>query len=132
MYPNLTIVTHIEKRMVLVRGSLIQPSNSLYNRSTSEEIPTGFPKRQHIVELLIVGSNANNGSQCGLSYANSNNAFGNSNDNIGARLKFNTIKRYGDAVHKVRTGHTIEPVSMEGTQKVSPDRAKMKGIGYEG
>ena len=43
-------------------------------------------KRQHIVELLNVGGNANNGAQCGLSYANSNNGFSNSNTNIGARL----------------------------------------------
>lgn len=38
--------------------------------------------------LLHVGGNANNRSQCGLSYANSNNGFGDSNSNIGARLKF--------------------------------------------
>ena len=48
------------------------------------------PKRQQIVELLNVGGNANNGAQCGLSYANSNNAFSNSNTNIGARLNINT------------------------------------------
>lgn len=75
-------------------GSLIQPSNS---RCRQKHLP-GVQhrcalKRQHTVELLIVGSNANNGSQCGLSYANSNNAFSNSNDNIGARLKIYTIKR---------------------------------------
>lgn len=40
------------------------------------------------MELLNVGGNANNGSQCGLSYTNSNNGFSNSNTNIGARLKF--------------------------------------------
>ena len=40
------------------------------------------------VELLNVGGNANNGSQCGLSYANSNNGFSNSRTNIGARLAF--------------------------------------------
>lgn len=40
------------------------------------------------VELLNVGGNANNGSQCGLSYANSNNAFSDSRTNIGARLRF--------------------------------------------
>ena len=43
-----------------------------------------------IVELLNVGGNANNGAQCGLAYANSNNAFSNSNTNIGARLKLYT------------------------------------------
>ena len=40
------------------------------------------------VELLIVGGNANNRSQCGLSYANSNNGFSDSRTNIGARLIF--------------------------------------------
>lgn len=38
--------------------------------------------------LLYVGSNANNGSICGLSASNSNNGFGNANGNIGARLSF--------------------------------------------
>lgn len=38
--------------------------------------------------LLHVGGNANNGSQCGVSYANSNNGFANANANIGARLEF--------------------------------------------
>ena len=40
------------------------------------------------VELLNVGGNANNGSQCGLSYAASNNGFSNSWPGIGARLAF--------------------------------------------
>ncbi len=39
-------------------------------------------------ELLNVGGNSNNGSICGLSASNSNNAFSNSNANIGARLNF--------------------------------------------
>lgn len=63
----------------------------LFNLLLPFQCDTGnilFPKRQHTVELLIVGSNANNGAQCGLSYANSNNGFSNANDNIGARLKF--------------------------------------------
>ena len=38
--------------------------------------------------LLHVGGNANNRSQCGLSYANSNNGFGASASSIGARLAF--------------------------------------------
>lgn len=45
-------------------------------------------KKAQVTELLNVGANANNGSQCGLAYANSNNAFSNSRTNIGARLKF--------------------------------------------
>lgn len=36
-------------------------------------------------ELLLFGGNANNGSNCGLVYANSNNGWSNSNSNIGAR-----------------------------------------------
>ena len=40
------------------------------------------------MRLLYVGSNANNGSLCGLSASNANNPFSNSNANIGARLKF--------------------------------------------
>ena len=38
--------------------------------------------------LLFVGGNANYGSQCGLSYANSNNGFSHSWSSIGARLAF--------------------------------------------
>lgn len=36
-------------------------------------------------KLLLWGGNANNGTNSGLGYANSNNAFSNSNANIGAR-----------------------------------------------
>jgi len=43
--------------------------------------------------LLHVGGNANNGSLCGLSASNANNAFSNSNPNIGARLAFNRNKK---------------------------------------
>ena len=39
-------------------------------------------------ELLIVGGRANHGSQCGLSYANSNDGFSISWTSIGARLAF--------------------------------------------
>nr|DAL15109.1 MAG TPA_asm: hypothetical protein [Bacteriophage sp.] len=42
------------------------------------------------MELLNVGGNADNRSQCGLSCANSNNGFSNSRTNIGARLNFYT------------------------------------------
>nr|DAF11124.1 MAG TPA: hypothetical protein [Bacteriophage sp.]DAH70519.1 MAG TPA: hypothetical protein [Caudoviricetes sp.]DAU17256.1 MAG TPA: hypothetical protein [Caudoviricetes sp.] len=42
------------------------------------------------MELLQVGGNANNGSQCGVAYSNSNNGFSNSNTNIGARLNIYT------------------------------------------
>ena len=39
-----------------------------------------------IWRALIVGGNANNGSNAGLSYANSNNAASNANANIGSQL----------------------------------------------
>lgn len=61
-------------------------------------------KRRQTVELLIVGGNANNFAQCGVAYSNSNNRFGNSNTNIGARLKLSLFNN----VHK--TEHTVEPV----------------------
>lgn len=41
-----------------------------------------------ITKALVVGGNANNGSKCGVSCANSSNAFGNANTNNGARLNF--------------------------------------------
>lgn len=80
------------------------------------------------MELLNVGGNANNRSQCGLSYANSNNGFSNSRTNIGARLNYYTRflfleLRYNlhcsSQVVKLRDSfwtreHMIEPVSMEG------------------
>lgn len=37
-------------------------------------------------ELLLWGGNANNGTNAGLGYANSNNAFSNTNANYGSRL----------------------------------------------
>ena len=40
------------------------------------------------MELLNVGGNANNRSQCGLSYASSSDGFSNSGPNFGARLAF--------------------------------------------
>lgn len=93
MYPTHVGNTYMEYAVCKVSGSLIQPSISRDRRKHLRGGQQCSPKRQHTVELLIVGSNANNGSQCGLSYANSNNAFSNSNDNIGARLKIYTIKR---------------------------------------
>lgn len=36
-------------------------------------------------EVVYWGGNANNGANCGLAYANSNNAWSNSNANIGSR-----------------------------------------------
>ena len=39
-----------------------------------------------VFELWMFGGNSNNGANCGLAYANSNNAWSNSNANISARL----------------------------------------------
>lgn len=38
-----------------------------------------------VLSLLLWGGNANNGALCGLAYSNSNNAWSNSNSNIGSR-----------------------------------------------
>ncbi len=40
------------------------------------------------IELVLWGANANNGANAGLGYANSNNAWSNSNSNIGSRLAY--------------------------------------------
>ena len=45
-----------------------------------------------VFELWMFGGNSNNGANCGLAYANSNNAWSNSNANISARHTF--WKRY--------------------------------------
>jgi hypothetical protein len=39
-----------------------------------------------VLKLWLFGGNSNNGANCGLAYANSNNAWSNSNSNISARL----------------------------------------------
>ena len=39
-----------------------------------------------ILELWLFGGNSNNGANCGLAYANSNNGWTNANSNISARL----------------------------------------------
>lgn len=44
-------------------------------------------------QLLFVGGNANYGAQCGISCANSNNAFSSSDTSFGARLAFKTRER---------------------------------------
>ena len=38
-----------------------------------------------VTMLWLFGGNSNNGSNCGLAYANSNNAWSNANSNISAR-----------------------------------------------
>lgn len=47
---------------------------------------------KRISQLWLFGGNSNNGSQCGLAYANSNNAWSNANENIAARLTKIIIK----------------------------------------
>ena len=39
-----------------------------------------------VFELWLFGGNSNNGANCGLAYANSNNAWANANSNYSARL----------------------------------------------
>ena len=41
--------------------------------------------------LCLWGGNANNGTNCGLGYSNSNNDFSISNTNYGARLTYKVI-----------------------------------------
>lgn len=82
-------MAHTKKYTARRRVRITQPS-SFPAHGDEGEAERPSPKRQHIVELLIAGSNADNGSQCGLAYVNSNNAFSNSNANIGARLKLYT------------------------------------------
>ena len=42
-----------------------------------------------VMKLWLFGGYAYNGANCGLAYANSNNAWSNSNANISARHTFN-------------------------------------------
>lgn len=46
--------------------------------------------------VVIVGGNANNGSNAGLFYVNSNNDSSNANRNIGTRL--NSLFKFSDVV----------------------------------
>ena len=68
------------------------------------------------MRLLHVGSNANNGSLCGLSASNANNPFSNSNANYGARLKF---------IYKKQAKHPCEPRNWE---VVIPNMRKINAI----
>ena len=42
-----------------------------------------------VMKLWLFGGSSYNGANCGLAYANSNNAWSNSNANISARHTFN-------------------------------------------
>ena len=61
------------------------------------------------VRLLYVGGGANNGSACGLSASNANNAFSNSNANIGGRLKFILNKKANNTPLKTSQLGGIKP-----------------------
>lgn len=56
-----------------------------------------------ILKLWLFGGNSNNGSKCGLAYANSNNVWSNANSNIAARLTKDikiirmSVPRHGNA-----------------------------------
>lgn len=75
--------------------------------------------------LCLWGGNANNGTHCGLGYSNSNNAFSNSNTNIGARLTYERNRR-GRKVCKrkpptKRVSQTLV-VTIAYSQKISAER----------
>lgn len=42
-----------------------------------------------VMKLWLFGGNSNNGANCGLAYANSNNGWAHSDANISARHTFN-------------------------------------------
>ena len=98
-------------------------------------------ERQYNVELLNVGGNANNGANCGVAYANSNNDFSNSNTNIGARLKFFTkgdiLIPFSRASYRSADGYVLVKAEPRGTRLSLPrwkERSRQSesdGVGYE-
>ena len=68
---------------------------------------------------LIAGANANNGTNAGLSYLNSSNAFSNSNRNNGSRLNFKSTSLLSD----VSDGRTVTESSPLGGKRLRPDGA---------
>lgn len=66
-------------------------------------------------ELWLFGGNSNNGANCGLAYANSNNAWSNSNANISARL---TIRKRNKIIRVCVLRHGIAPECPEPRQRV--------------
>ena len=56
-----------------------------------------------VLKLWLFGGNSNNGANCGLAYANSNNAWTNSNANISARLT--TLDKKNVRVSVLRHGN---------------------------
>ena len=83
-------------------------------------IVVGFPRAG------IRGGNANNNSNDGLGYVNVNNAVGNANDNIGARLSaflYNSKRSRNDTVysHHRTVGGIMDRI---GVSKLSYDKAE--------
>ena len=69
---------------------------------------------RQVLKLWLFGGNSNNGANCGLAYANSNNAWSNSNSNISARLT--TLVKKTIRVSVLRHGKT--PEYLEPRQRV--------------
>ena len=66
--------------------------SSLVNLGMIESGQVGWVGRRMLrAEVVLWGGNANNGAYAGLVYPNSNNAWSNSNSNIGSR---HTMKYY--------------------------------------
>ena len=57
----------------------------LYTKAEIEQKDDEW-KDEHNLQLWIGSGNSNNGANCGLAYANSNNAWSNANANISARI----------------------------------------------
>ena len=58
-----------------------------------------------VLKLWLFGGNSNNGANCGLAYANSNNAWTNSNANISARLTMLSKKKTSGCQYCVMGTH---------------------------
>ena len=72
-----------------------------------------------VFELWLFGGNSNNGSNCGLAYANSNNAWSNSNANYSARLT-TLIGSYAEKMIRVSVlRHGKAPEYREPRQRVT-------------
>lgn len=61
-----------------------------------------------VYELWFVGGSSNNGANCGLAAANSNNVWSNSNANISARLTIRKRKNKNIRVSVLRHGNAPE------------------------
>lgn len=64
---------------------------------------------KRVYELWLFGGNSNNGANCGLAYANSNNVWSNSNANISARLTIRKRIKFIGCVYCVMGQHPNTP-----------------------